>query len=678
MHIKQLKNVVGQVSVLPTPTAELLGVVYQYIGATDIYQHGYIYECVEINQGVYSWERVDVQPGGSRGRFLAIWNCVTGLAESNPPISPYEYKTGDYFVIGSVSSATPAVNYKPDGTSYVIGVASTTVETNEVAVDDTYFFDGTNWKLQSNSNKTVTYANIAGDIYDNASATTALNAKADNTTVNNHIANTGNPHSVTKAQVGLGNVDNTSDLNKPISTATQSALDGKQDTISDLATIRSNASAGKAANNTIETYGDIVTHDVAEFATAAQGAKADTALQAGDNVSELVNDAGYLVMGDLTNFVTKNTAQTISGLKTFSADIALSGTTSIKNTTSGVSYTMLYRDTSGIHVGTSTQALLLAGSGTRPTFNGNNVAMLADIPTAVSQLTNDSGFITNAVNNLQNYTLTSDLATVATSGSYNDLSNKPTIPAAQVNSDWNANSGVTQILNKPTLATVATSGSYNDLSNKPTIPTVNNPTITITQGGITKGSFTLNQATGDTIALDAGGGVGNIDNVTITANADDEIQAVGTVNQNTATGATNPIKSWLGDINEYNNQSVPTSNPDALCFIVDKTQTATDRYIVEAQYPDDTNGYTWYFLYSDGWVEQGGVITGNYTGTITLPVEMADTNYYISATVITTRSGASYDRELYPNSVDTTGFTTQNFSGGQNVPGRWMVQGLSA
>ena len=63
-----------------------------------------------------------------------------------------------------------------------------------------------------------------------------------------------------------------------------------------------------------------------------------------------------------------------------------------------------------------------------------------------------------------------NLATVATSGSYADLSNKPTIPDAQVNSDWDAVSGVAQILNKPNLATVATSGSYNDLSNKPSIP----------------------------------------------------------------------------------------------------------------------------------------------------------------------------------------------------------------
>lgn len=68
----------------------------------------------------------------------------------------------------------------------------------------------------------------------------------------------------------------------------------------------------------------------------------------------------------------------------------------------------------------------------------------------------------------------SSLATVATSGNYNDLSNKPTIPAAQVQSDWTEadNTAVDYIKNKPTLATVATSGSYNDLTNKPTLAAV--------------------------------------------------------------------------------------------------------------------------------------------------------------------------------------------------------------
>ena len=59
---------------------------------------------------------------------------------------------------------------------------------------------------------------------------------------------------------------------------------------------------------------------------------------------------------------------------------------------------------------------------------------------------------------------------VCQTGSYNDLTDKPTIPEPQVNSDWNAQTGISQILNKPNLSTVATTGSYNDLTDKPTIP----------------------------------------------------------------------------------------------------------------------------------------------------------------------------------------------------------------
>lgn len=93
---------------------------------------------------------------------------------------------------------------------------------------------------------------------------------------------------------------------------------------------------------------------------------------------------------------------------------------------------------------------------------------------------------------------TADLATVATSGSYNDLLNKPTIPAAQVNSDWDAVSGVAEILNKPTLATVATSGSYSDLSNKPTI---GNATLTIQKNGTSAGTFTANATSNKSINI---------------------------------------------------------------------------------------------------------------------------------------------------------------------------------
>ena len=110
-----------------------------------------------------------------------------------------------------------------------------------------------------------------------------------------------------------------------------------------------------------------------------------------------------------------------------------------------------------------------------------------------------------------------ELSTVATTGSYEDLSDKPTIPSvegllraedaaetyalkseltplANVQSDWNEadNTKDSYIANKPSLSAVATSGNYNDLSNKPELSTVattgdyedltNKPTIPSVEG----------------------------------------------------------------------------------------------------------------------------------------------------------------------------------------------------
>ena len=121
-------------------------------------------------------------------------------------------------------------------------------------------------------------------------------------------------------------------------------------------------------------------------------------------------------------------------------------------------------------------------------------AQTSDIPTATSDLTNDSGFITNSVNNLTNYTLTSGLATVATSGSYNDLSNKPTIIT-----------------------------SYNDLTDKPSIPSayVLPTASTTTLGGVKVDGTTVTisggviSAPAASIATTSTAGVVKPDDVTI-------------------------------------------------------------------------------------------------------------------------------------------------------------------
>ena len=83
------------------------------------------------------------------------------------------------------------------------------------------------------------------------------------------------------------------------------------------------------------------------------------------------------------------------------------------------------------------------------------------------------------------YAESADLATVATSGDYDDLQNKPTIPAAQVQSDY---------------AQTNTS-AVDYIKNKPTIPTVNDGTLTVKNGDQTKGTFTANQSSASNIVV---------------------------------------------------------------------------------------------------------------------------------------------------------------------------------
>lgn len=136
----------------------------------------------------------------------------------------------------------------------------------------------------------------------------------------------------------------------------------------------------------------------------------------------------------------------------------------------------------------------------------NDLKNKPTIPTDTIDLDNSAGFVT-----------AESLADVATSGSYADLTNKPTIPADT--GDLTNNAGFitssalsgyalsssladvattgeySDLIGAPTLATVATSGSYNDLSNKPTIPTVNDATLTVKQNNTSVGTFTANAST---------------------------------------------------------------------------------------------------------------------------------------------------------------------------------------
>lgn len=106
-----------------------------------------------------------------------------------------------------------------------------------------------------------------------------------------------------------------------------------------------------------------------------------------------------------------------------------------------------------------------------------NKPTIPAVPTNVSSFTNDAGYLTNHqdISGKQDvidttHKLSADLIEDGTtnkvinvkpdwnaaSGSSAEILNKPTIPAAQVQSDWNASTGMGVILNKPTIPTVPT------------------------------------------------------------------------------------------------------------------------------------------------------------------------------------------------------------------------------
>jgi len=128
---------------------------------------------------------------------------------------------------------------------------------------------------------------------------------------------TGTVTGITKAMVGLGDADNTSDLSKPISNATQAALNDK---------LNSTDTAG--LRNGINARATIVSPTFTGIPTLPSGTIGVTQT-AGDSTTALATTAFVTAANasNAQNFVDVTTAQTIVGAKTFSSDISVNGLT---------------------------------------------------------------------------------------------------------------------------------------------------------------------------------------------------------------------------------------------------------------------------------------------------------------------------------------------------------------
>ena len=321
--------------------------------------------------------------------------------------------------------------------------------TDAVTVDDVKV-NGTSVVTNNTANLTLgTMAQETASDYSKKSvADTLYAAKSLETTVSTHLS-ASNPHNITKSTIGLGNVDNTSDANKPVSTAQQTALNGKVDKI----------------NTANKIYG--------------------------------TDSSGVQTTYDITSF----------GL----VDDVKVGTTSVVSNKIATLGTMAGENTSTYYTKTEVDGMVSAGMHYKGT-----VASYSNLPTTGQ--------------------VVGDLWNVTDTGA---------------NYAWNG-------------TTWDKMSDVNALPNSTVIPTVNNATLTITQGGVSKGAFTANASSNVTIALDSGH---DIDNKSITKNSSDEIQTVGVINQNATTTA---IKTWSGTLAEYN--SLESHSSDCLYYITDDLQ----------------------------------------------------------------------------------------------------------
>lgn len=113
----------------------------------------------------------------------------------------------------------------------------------KIATEEAYRVNGDKQLQEQINNHLTTYENTYKELSKSISDT--------KDSINSHVSDENNPHKVTKEQLGLGSVDNTADLDKPISTATKAELDSIKTQLSEL-----DQFADQLGESTVKNLGD--------------------------------------------------------------------------------------------------------------------------------------------------------------------------------------------------------------------------------------------------------------------------------------------------------------------------------------------------------------------------------------------------------------------------------------
>ena len=544
--------------------------------------------------------------------------------------------------------------------------------------------------LNSKANQATTYNKTeVDDLLDaKLDSDTATSTYATQATVTSHINNKNNPHAVTKAQVGLGNVDNTSDIDKPVSTAQATAINNAVSTHNVSETAHSNQFSQYRTSANQDTIDNQIKSDIANL----QSTKADKATTL----------AGY----GITDAYTKTQVDAkVSSVYRFRGSVA----------------TYANLPTTGQVVG---DVWNVEDTGANYAWSGTEWDKLSETVDLTPYLTKEDAASTYAtittVNGKQD-TLTAEQLAAVNSGittakvaSYDAYAGE--ISAAKTTAD-KADNAAEVAQQTANLAGQEAAQALSGLVGK----------VNVAQGTANAGKLLGVGDDGNVVPVDGVSGTGrNIGDIFWTTRTDSGLN--GAVEANGAqynfadvNGGDNNVQTLLAsgalpsvsiakfdamvaeqggcDSFGYGTDTKWTSWELLLGYVYTKTAsyevgdpvydapggniigyiTRIDsenrtliyydkldgksgfayingtvdgpvdstpyfkvpkklgRVLVRSQKPTADNNYTWFNLYSDGWVEQGGILQeqsippNDYRNqTLTLPIEMADTNYTVT------------------------------------------------
>lgn len=178
-----------------------------------------------------------------------VWGSISGTITNQSDLMSLLNAKASASDLNTTNNQVSALGTRVDNLSTTVGTNTSSIETNSRAISEIqtkqatqvssatitglriasnglmqYTTDGVTWtNLQSLAD--INWGAIGGELSNQQDLQQALASKINLSQLTAHTNNTSNPHQVTKAQVGLSDVDNTSDLNKPISSAQQLAFD---------------------------------------------------------------------------------------------------------------------------------------------------------------------------------------------------------------------------------------------------------------------------------------------------------------------------------------------------------------------------------------------------------------------------------------------------------------------